>query len=165
MSGAKVLVVDAGGRGNAIAHAFAKSPLVERVYVAPGNAGSSMIEKCEIALSKGGPLKEIPGLVSFAKKEGVGLTFVGPEGYLSEGIVNVFCDEGLDAIGPRREATILEGSKCDTKDFLKAIGVPIPPHRNFSNPQEAIEYAAAFYQENPNKNLVVKADGLAAGKG
>ncbi|HOI69366.1 MAG: phosphoribosylamine--glycine ligase [Methanosaeta sp. PtaB.Bin087] len=165
MSGAKVLVVDAGGRGNAIAHAFAKSPLVERVYVAPGNAGSSMIEKCEIALSKGGPLKEIPGLVSFAKKEEVGLTFVGPEGYLSEGIVNVFCDEGLDAIGPRREATILEGSKCDTKDFLKAIGVPIPPHRNFSNPQEAIEYAAAFYQENPNKNLVVKADGLAAGKG
>lgn len=165
MSGAKVLVVDAGGRGNAIAHAFARSPLVERVYVAPGNAGSSMLEKCEIALKKGNPIKEIPDLVSFAKKEGINLTFVGPEGYLSDGIVNVFSKEGLDVVGPRREATILEGSKCDTKDFLESIGVPIPSHRNFSDPGEAKEYASAFYRQNPKKNLVVKADGLAAGKG
>ncbi len=165
MSGAKVLVVDAGGRGNAIAHAFARSPLVERVYVAPGNAGSSMIEKCEIAQKRGSPIKEIADLVSFAKKEGIDLTFVGPEGYLSDGIVNVFSNEGLNIVGPRREATILEGSKCDAKDFLKAIGVPIPRHRNFSDPGEAKKFAVAFYQENPEKNLVVKADGLAAGKG
>jgi phosphoribosylamine--glycine ligase len=165
MSGAKVLVVDAGGRGNAIAHAFARSPLVERVYVAPGNAGSSMIEKCEIAQKKGSPIKEISDLVSFARKEGIELAFVGPEGYLSDGIVNVFSEEGLDIVGPRREATILEGSKCDAKDFLETIGVPIPRHRNFSDPEEAKEYASAFYRENPEKNLVVKADGLAAGKG
>jgi len=165
MSGAKVLVVDAGGRGNAIAHAFARSPLVERVYVAPGNAGSSMMAKCEIALSRGTPIKEIPNLVSFARAEGIDLTFVGPEGYLSDGIVNVFSKEGLEIVGPQREATILEGSKCDTKDFLRAIGVPIPRHQNFSNPDEAKEYASAFYRDNPKKNLVVKADGLAAGKG
>jgi phosphoribosylamine--glycine ligase len=165
MSGAKVLVVDAGGRGNAIAHAFARSPLVARVYVAPGNAGSSMMEKCEIAQKKGGLLKEIPDLVSFAKKEEIDLTFVGPEGYLSDGIVNVFSKEGLDVVGPRREATILEGSKCDAKDFLESIGVPIPSHRNFSDPREAKKFASAFYREFPEKNLVVKADGLAAGKG
>ena len=165
MSGAKVLVVDAGGRGNAIAHAFARSPLVERVYVAPGNAGSSMMEKCGIALNKGNPIKEIEDLVSFAKKEGIDLTFVGPEGYLSDGIVNVFSKEGLEIVGPRREATILEGSKCDAKDFLESIGVPIPSHRNFSDPGEAKKFASAFYRENPEKNLVVKADGLAAGKG
>lgn len=165
MSGAKVLVVDAGGRGNAIAHAFARSPLVEQVYVAPGNAGSSMIEKCSIAQKKGRPIKEIPDLVSFAKKEGIDLTFVGPEGYLSDGMVNVFLEEGLDIVGPRREATILEGSKCDAKDFLEKIGVPVPRHRNFGDPEEAKEYASSFYRENPEKNLVVKADGLAAGKG
>jgi len=165
MSGAKVLVVDAGGRGNAIAHAFARSPLVERVYVAPGNAGSSMMEKCEIALNKGSPIKEIPDLASFARKEGADLTFVGPEGYLSDGIVNVFSKEGLQIVGPRREATILEGSKCDAKDFLEAIGVPIPRHRNFSDPGKAKKFASAFYRDNPTKDLVVKADGLAAGKG
>ncbi|HPE63933.1 MAG TPA: phosphoribosylamine--glycine ligase, partial [Methanothrix sp.] len=165
MSGAKVLVVDAGGRGNAIAHAFARSPLVERVYVAPGNAGSSILEKCELASRRGSPIKEISDLLAFAKEEGIDLTFVGPEGYLSDGIVNVFSEEGLRIVGPRREATILEGSKCDTKDFLKTIGVPIPRHQNFSDAGEAEEYAVAFYRENPKKNLVVKADGLAAGKG
>lgn len=165
MSGGKVLVVDAGGRGNAIAHAFARSPLVERVYVAPGNAGSSMMEKCSIALSDGDPIKEIGDLVSFARKKGVDLTFVGPEGYLSDGIVNVFTEVGLDVVGPRREATVLEGSKAEAKDFLKRIGVPIPRHRNFSDPADAKEYISAFYTDNPEKNLVVKADGLAAGKG
>ena len=165
MSGGKVLVVDAGGRGNAIAHAFARSPLVERVYVAPGNAGSSMMEKCKIALSDGDPVKEIPELASFARKERIDLTFVGPEGYLSDGIVNVFSEEGLDVVGPRREATVLEGSKADAKDFLKRIGVPIPHHRNFTDPEEALGHVSAFSAENPEKNLVVKADGLAAGKG
>ena len=165
MSGGKVLVVDAGGRGNAIAHAFARSPLVERVYVAPGNAGSSMMEKCRIALSGGDPVREIGDIVSFAKKMSVDLTFVGPEGYLSDGIVNVFTEEGLDVVGPRREATVLEGSKGYAKDLLKEIGVPIPHHRNFTDPEEALGHIASFCAENPEKNLVVKADGLAAGKG
>jgi len=165
MSGAKVLVVDAGGRGNAIAHAFARSSQVEKVYVAPGNASSSMMEKCEMALVKGSQVKDIPDLAAFAKKNNVDLTFVGPEGYLSDGIVNFFQEEGLAVVGPLKEATILEGSKCDTKDFLESIGVPAPGHHNFSDPKKAKEYVSSFYAENPGKNLVIKADGLAAGKG
>ncbi|MFB3766576.1 MAG: phosphoribosylamine--glycine ligase [Methanotrichaceae archaeon] len=165
MTGHNVLVVDAGGRGNAIAHAFARSRAVERVYVAPGNAGSEMIEKCKLAVKDGRPLKSIPELLSFAKGENIDLTFVGPEGYLSDGIVNRFQEDGQRIVGPRREAAILEGSKCFTKDLLKSLNVPVPPCRNFSDPEEAKEYAERSYAENPEGGLVVKADGLAAGKG
>ena len=165
MSGAKVLVVDSGGRGNAIAHAFARSQAVEAVYVAPGNAGSEMIEKCRIAVDGSRALKSISDLLSFAKRESIDLTFVGPEGYLSEGIVNVFQEEGQRIVGPRKEAAILEGSKCYTKDLLKSLKVPVPPCQNFSDPESAKEYARQYCAENPKKGLVVKADGLAAGKG
>jgi phosphoribosylamine--glycine ligase len=165
MSGAKVLVVDSGGRGNAIAHAFARSTAVEAVYIAPGNAGSEMIEKCRLAMDGGKSLKSISELLSFAKKESIDLTFVGPEGYLSEGIVNIFQEEGQRIVGPKKEAAILEGSKCYTKDLLKSLGVPVPPCQNFSDPEDAKEYARQYCAENPGKNLVVKADGLAAGKG
>jgi len=165
MSGAKVLVVDAGGRGNAVAHAYARSPLVEKVFVAPGNAGSSMLEKCQLASSGDRPLKSVSELLSFAEKEGIDLTFVGPEGYLSEGIVNQFSEQGQNIIGPRREAAILEGSKCYTKDLLKSLGVPVPPCSNFSDAKSAREYASQYCAEHPGKGLVVKADGLAAGKG
>lgn len=165
MSGVKVLVVDAGGRGNAIADAFARSASVETVYVAPGNAGSDMMRKCRQAASDGRPLKSISDLLAFANSERIDLTFVGPEGYLSDGMVNVFQDNGLAVIGPKREAAILEGSKCYTKDFLKSISVPVPPYANFSDPGEAKEYAVAFCDANPKKGLVIKADGLAAGKG
>lgn len=165
MSGAKVLVVDAGGRGNAIAHAFARSAAVETVYVAPGNAGSEMIDKCRLAVDGGKALKSIPELLNFAKKEGIDLTFVGPEGYLSDGIVNVFQEEGQRIVGPRKEAAILEGSKCYTKDLLKSLNVPVPPCQNFSDAKDAREYARQYCSENPDKGLVVKADGLAAGKG
>jgi phosphoribosylamine--glycine ligase len=165
MSGAKVLVVDAGGRGNAIADAFARSPLVDAVYVAPGNAGSEMMKKCRLATNDGRPLKSISELLSFAEREGIDLTFVGPEGYLSEGIVNVFREEGQRIVGPEKEAAILEGSKCLTKDFLKGIGVPVPPFSNFADPQEAKDYVIQFCDANPDKGLVIKADGLAAGKG
>jgi len=165
MSGAKVLVVDAGGRGNAIAHAFARSPQVEAVYVAPGNAGSTLMEKCSMAAEGGKSVKEIPAIIAFAKKRVIDLTFVGPEGLLSEGIVNSFREEDLPIVGPQREATILEGSKCDAKDFLKSIGVPVPTYRNFSDQKEAKEYVSQYYGDNPDENLVVKAEGLAAGKG
>jgi phosphoribosylamine--glycine ligase len=161
MSGHNVLVVDSGGRGNAIAHAFARSSLVERVFVAPGNAGSATMDKCEQVKD----LKSIQDMLSFAKKSDIDLTFVGPEGYLSDGIVNAFQEAGQRIIGPKREAAILEGSKCFTKDLLKSLGVPVPDFRNFSDPEEAKGYASQFYGENPEKNLVVKADGLAAGKG
>ncbi len=165
MSGAKVLVVDSGGRGNAIAHAFARSQAVETVYVAPGNAGSEMIEKCCIAMDGGRALKSISDLLSYAKRESIDLTFVGPEGYLSDGIVNAFQEESQRIVGPRKEAAILEGSKCYTKDLLKSLNVPVPPCQNFSDPESAREYAQQYCAENPKKGLVVKADGLAAGKG
>jgi phosphoribosylamine--glycine ligase len=165
MSGAKVLVVDAGGRGNAIADAFGRSKAVDRVFVAPGNAGSEMMKKCRLANNDGRPLKSISELLTFAKKEDLDLTFVGPEGYLSDGIVNVFQEEGQRIVGPKKEAAVLEGSKCSTKDFLKSIGVPVPTYRNFSDPKEAKEYVAQFYNAHPVKGLVIKADGLAAGKG
>ncbi len=165
MSGAKVLVVDSGGRGNAIAHAFARSAAVEAVYVAPGNAGSEMIAKCRLAAQDGKTPKSIPELLSFAKKECIDLTFVGPEGYLSDGIVNAFAEEGSRILGPRKEAAILEGSKCYTKELLKSLGVPVPPCENFADAGEAKEYARQYCADNPGKGLVVKADGLAAGKG
>jgi phosphoribosylamine--glycine ligase len=165
MSGAKVLVIDAGGRGNAVAHAYARSPLVEKVFVAPGNAGSSMMDKCRLAVQEGKPLKAIPELLSFVEGQGIDLTFVGPEGYLSDGIINQFSEEGQRIIGPCREAAILEGSKCYTKDLLKGLGVPVPPCSNFSEAKEAREYALQYCAEHPDKGLVVKADGLAAGKG
>ncbi|HWQ18325.1 MAG TPA: phosphoribosylamine--glycine ligase [Methanotrichaceae archaeon] len=160
MSGHKVLVVDSGGRGNAIAHAFARSDKVDAVFVAPGNAGSTMLNKCKLASAK-----SIPELLKFAEKSGIDLTFVGPEGYLSDGIVNIFEEAGQRILGPRKEAAILEGSKCFTKDLLKDLGVPVPDHRNFSEPGAARDYACEFYSQNPGENLVVKADGLAAGKG
>lgn len=165
MTGHNVLVVDAGGRGNAISHAFARSEAVERVYVAPGNAGSEMIEKCKLAMNARKSLKSIPELLNFAKNENIDLTFVGPEGYLSEGIVNIFQEDGQRIVGPRREAAILEGSKCYTKDLLRSLNVPVPPCKNFSDPEEAKEHARQFYAEDPDSGLVVKADGLAAGKG
>jgi phosphoribosylamine---glycine ligase len=165
MSGAKVLVVDAGGRGNAIAHAFARSQAVEAVYVAPGNAGSEMMDKCRVAARQGKALKSISELLDFAMAEGIDLTFVGPEGYLSEGIVNDFQEKGLRIVGPRKEAAILENSKCYTRDLLKSLRIPIPPFRNFSDAAEAKEYVRLHFAENSGSGLVVKADGLAAGKG
>jgi len=165
MSGKRVLVVDAGGRGNAIAHAFARSAAVERVFVAPGNAGSEMVEKCRLATDKDKVVKSISDLLNFAKKESIDLTFVGPEGYLSDGIIDIFQEKGQRILGPRKEAAILEGSKCYTKDLLKRLGVPVPPCQNFDDAHDAREFARATLTENPGKGLVIKADGLAAGKG
>ena len=165
MSGKRVLVVDAGGRGNAIAHAFAKSRSVEKVYVAPGNAGSEMMEKCRLATIEGKVAKAIPELLRFVEKEKIDLTFVGPEGYLSAGIVDIFQEHDQRILGPKKEATVLENSKCQTKELLKKLNVPVPPFQNFSDAEEAKEYAQQRYAEDPGRGLVVKADGLAAGKG
>jgi phosphoribosylamine---glycine ligase len=165
MSGKRVLVVDAGGRGNAIAHAFARSAAVETVYVAPGNAGSEMIDKCRLAQEKGKTPKTISEMLAFVKQNNIDLTFVGPEGYLSDGIVNIFQENDQRILGPRREAAILEKSKCYTKDLLKSLHVPLPPCQNFHDSIEAKEYAIQCFSETPDTGLVVKADGLAAGKG
>uniref|UniRef100_A0A7C3MGE6 Phosphoribosylamine--glycine ligase n=1 Tax=Archaeoglobus fulgidus TaxID=2234 RepID=A0A7C3MGE6_ARCFL len=160
----KVLVVDAGGRGNAIAHAFSRSEHVKEVYVAPGNGGSEFFEKCRIAKLNGrsiSSIRAINEIVNFAKKHEVDLAFIGPEEPLSLGIVDRLEEEGIPAVGPEKDATILEASKCWAKDFLKKIGVPIPEYANFDDPEEAKEYI----KEKFDNGIVVKADGLAAGKG
>lgn len=157
-----VLVVDAGGRGNAIAHAFSRSDKVKRVFVAPGNSGSEFFEKCEIAKLEGRPIssiRDLEGIVKFAKSN-ADLVFIGPEEPLSLGIVDKLEEEGLMVVGPKKEQTILEASKCWAKDFMKSIGVPIPDYRNFEDPEEAKEFI-----RNSSGKIVVKADGLAAGKG
>jgi phosphoribosylamine--glycine ligase len=164
---AKVLVVDAGGRGNAIAHAFARNNNVKRVFVAPGNAGSEFFEKCQQAKLNGRPIpsiRAIEEILSFAKKEGVDLVYVGPEEPLSFGIVDELEEEGIPVVGPSKNATILEASKCWAKDFLSRIGVPIPEYKNFDDANEAKDYVEEYYSANKG-DLVVKADGLAAGKG
>ncbi len=164
----KVLVVDAGGRGNAIAHAFARSSKVKRVYVAPGNGGSFLFEKCTIAELNG---KKIPSIraideiVKFAVKNRIDIAYIGPEEPLSLGLVDRLEEAGIPAVGPKKKATILEASKCWAKDFMRRIGVPIPDYWNFDDPDEAKSFVREYYQNYPEKNLVVKADGLAAGKG
>ncbi len=160
----KVLVVDAGGRGNAIAHAFSRSERVKEVYVAPGNAGSEFFEKCKIAKLDGKKISSIRALdeiVEFAKKAEVDLVYIGPEEPLSLGLVDMLEEAGIPAVGPKKEATILEASKCWAKDFLKKIGVPIPEYKNFDDPEEAKMYVKEAFSDG----IVVKADGLAAGKG
>lgn len=160
----KVLVVDAGGRGNAIAHAFSRSAKVKEVYVAPGNGGSELFEKCRIARLNGEKIpsiRAIEEIVRFARHVDVDLAYIGPEEPLSLGLVDRLEEEGIPAVGPKKEATILEASKCWAKDFMKKIGVPIPDYANFESPDDAKEYI----RENFKDGIVVKADGLAAGKG
>ena len=159
----KVLVVDAGGRGNAIAHAFSRSDKVKEVFVAPGNAGSNFFEKCKQVKLNGkfiSSIRAVDEIVEFAKKEDVDLVFVGPEEPLSLGIVDKLEEEGILAVGPKKEATILEASKCWANNFMAKIGVPIPEYKNFDDVNEAKEYVKSF-----DGGIVVKADGLAAGKG
>ncbi|MCX8191080.1 MAG: phosphoribosylamine--glycine ligase, partial [Candidatus Aenigmarchaeota archaeon] len=160
----KVLVVDAGGRGNAIAHLFSKSEKVEEIYVVPGNGGTYFFQKCKpIESYKGKKLtiRSVDEIVELAKREDIDLSFIGPEEPLSLGIVDRLEEEGIPTIGPKKDATILEASKCWTKDFLKEIGVPIPKYENFDDPYEAMEYVEQYFKNG----VVVKADGLAAGKG
>ncbi len=159
---ARVLVVDAGGRGNAIAHAFSRSEKVKEVYVAPGNAGSEFFPKCK-QLKEVKSIRDLDGIVRAAKKLEVDLVFVGPEEPLSLGIVDLLEEEGIPAFGPKKEQTLIEASKCWAKDFLAKIGVPIPDYRNFDDVEEAKEYVKEQFESG--KKVVVKADGLAAGKG
>lgn len=164
----KVLVVDAGGRGNATAHALSRSPYVGKVYVAPGNYGSYFFEKCEVGLLEGGPIpsiRDIDKIVKFAKNVGVELAVVCPEEPLALGLVNRLEEEGILAFGPRKEAVLLEESKCWTKELQREVGVPVPDFEVFDDAKEARDYVEEFYGRERGKNLVVKADGLAAGKG
>lgn len=153
----KVLVIGSGGREHALAWKAAKSPLVERVFVAPGNAGTSAeaaIENVPIEAS------DTAGLINFARERGVGLTIVGPEDPLAAGIVDAFGEAGLPCFGPSAAAAQLEGSKSFAKDFMARHGIPTAAYGTFHN----IDDAVAFIHKL-GAPIVVKADGLAAGKG
>src|SRR5512138_1278711 len=149
----KVLVVGTGGRDHAIAWKFTESPRVRQVFVAHGNAGIAETAACV-------NLRTAEEMAEFAEKERIDLTFVGPEKPLSAGIVDLFESRGLAIIGPNQKASRLESSKCDAKVILRELGIPVPEFENFSDPAKARDYVRSV-----GYPVVVKADGLAAGKG
>ncbi len=152
-----VLVIGSGGREHALAWKTAQSTNIEKVFVAPGNAGTSTEDKVEnIDISS----DDITGLVAFAKTNKIELTIVGPEQPLVDGVVDAFQAEGLAIFGPSAKAAQLEGSKAFTKDFLARNNIPTGYYQNFTE----IEPALAYVREQ-GAPIVVKADGLAAGKG
>ncbi|HEY3859924.1 MAG TPA: phosphoribosylamine--glycine ligase [Gammaproteobacteria bacterium] len=153
----KVLVIGGGGREHALAWKLAQSPQVEKVYVAPGNAGTAHEKKCENVRIKADDLR---ALLDFALGQGIGLTVVGPEGPLVLGLVDVFTQAGLQCFGPTRMAAQLEGSKVFSKDFLKRHHIPTAEYESFNLIEPALEYL-----RSKGAPIVVKADGLAAGKG
>jgi phosphoribosylamine--glycine ligase len=152
-----VLIIGAGGREHALGWKVAQNPNVETVFVAPGNAGSALEPKLEnVAVD----VEDIQGLVAFAKEKNIELTIVGPEAPLVIGVVDAFTDAGLAIFGPTQAAAQLEGSKAFTKDFLARHAIPTGAYANFTE----IEPALAYVREQ-GAPIVVKADGLAAGKG
>ena len=153
----KVLIIGNGGREHALAWKTAESDQVEKVFVAPGNAGSASENKVE-NVNIG--VTDIADLVAFAKKENIDLTIVGPEAPLVIGVVDAFEKEGLAIFGPTAAAAQLEGSKAFTKDFLARHNIPTASYGNFTE----IEPAVAYIKQQ-GAPIVVKADGLAAGKG
>lgn len=153
----KVLVVGSGGREHTLAWKLRQSTHVDEIFCAPGNAGTARIGK-NVALSD----CDLDGLVSFAKENEIALTVVGPEAPLVAGIVDRFQSEGLKVMGPSATAAQLEGSKVFTKDFLKNHGIPTAAFEVFENPADAEARLKAGAFKFPT---VVKADGLAAGKG
>ena len=152
-----ILIIGSGGREHALAWKAAQSPQVSKVYVAPGNAGTAQENKMEnVAIGA----EDIQGLIHFAKEAQIELTIVGPEAPLVAGIVDEFIAQGLACFGPTRGAAQLEGSKAFTKDFLARHDIPTAAYGNFTETQEAITYI-----REQGAPIVVKADGLAAGKG
>lgn len=151
----KVLIVGSGGREHAIATSVAKSPLVDKIYCAPGNAGIGQIA----ALVPIGAM-EFDKLVAFAKEEQIDLTIIGMDDPLVGGVVDVFEAEGLRVFGPTKAAAILEGSKAFSKDLMKKYNIPTAGYETFTDSEEAISYL-----KTAKFPIVLKADGLALGKG
>lgn len=151
----KVLIVGSGGREHAIAWSVAKSDKVEKIYCAPGNAGIAQYAEC-VAIGA----MEFEKLASFAKEHEVDLTIVGMDDPLVGGIVDVFENEGLRVFGPRKNAAILEGSKAFSKDLMKKYHIPTAGYENFDDAEKALDYL-----ETAKFPIVLKADGLALGKG
>ncbi len=156
-----VLVIGSGGREHALAWKLKQSSRASRVFVAPGNAGTAFdCENVDLAAS------DIPGLIQFAKQNKVGLTVVGPEVPLCAGLTDAFQSEGLRVFGPSKSAAQLEGSKIFCKRTLFSADIPTAESWTFTNPAAALEFAEERFADTPqNVPLVVKADGLAAGKG
>ena len=153
----KTLVIGSGGREHALAWKLAQDPNVDVVYVAPGNAGTAKEAKCEnLPIGVG----ELDALAQFAQDNDIALTLVGPEAPLVEGVVDLFESKGLPIFGPTQAAAELEGSKAFTKDFLARHKIPTAAYQNFTEIEPALAYC-----ETLGAPLVVKADGLAAGKG
>lgn len=153
----KVLIIGSGGREHALAWKALQSPLVEKVFVAPGNAGTAREDNMEnVAID----VMAFDELEAFAKANDIGLTIVGPEAPLVDGLVDQFAAAGLKAFGPSKGAAQLEGSKAFTKDFLARQKIPTADYQNFTE----VEPALAYLREK-GAPIVVKADGLAAGKG
>ncbi len=151
----KILIVGSGGREHAIAWKVAKSSKAEKIYCAPGNGGIEEYAEC-VPIGA----MEFEKLAAFAEEKKVDLTVVGMDDPLVGGIVDVFEAKGLRIFGPRKNAAILEGSKAFSKDLMKKYGIPTAAYENFDNPQEALAYL-----EHADFPIVLKADGLALGKG
>ncbi len=153
----QVLIIGSGGREHALAWKVAQNPQVDTIYVAPGNAGTALEHKVQ-NVNIG--ITDIPALVAFAQDKAIELTIVGPEAPLVIGVVDAFRAAGLPIFGPTQSAAQLEGSKAFTKDFLARHNIPTAAYANFTE----IEPALAYVREK-GAPIVVKADGLAAGKG
>ena len=151
----KVLIVGSGGREHAIAWKVAQSKKVDKIYCAPGNAGISEVAEC-VPIGA----MEFDKLVAFAKEKEIDLTVIGMDDPLVGGIVDVFEKEGLRVFGPRKNAAILEGSKAFSKDLMKKYHIPTAAYETFTDPEKALEYL-----ETAKMPIVLKADGLALGKG
>ena len=151
----KVLIVGGGGREHAIAWKVAKSPTVEKLYCAPGNAGIAEVAEC---VNIG--VMEFDKLTAFARENQIDLTIIGPDDPLAAGAVDAFEAAGLRVFGPRKNAAILEASKAFSKDLMKKYGIPTAAYETFTSPE-----AALAYLETAKMPIVLKADGLALGKG
>tara|TARA_Y100001936_G_scaffold253619_1_gene319464 strand:+ start:2810 stop:4090 length:1281 start_codon:yes stop_codon:yes gene_type:complete len=151
----KVLVIGGGGREHALAWKLKQSPRVSKVYISPGNAGTALEEGIQNI-----SVTAIPDLINFAKNELIGFTIVGPEAPLAEGIVDAFRLEGLKIFGPNQQAIQLEASKDYSKSFMRRHKIPTAEYEAFCDPVEAHKYL-----EKVGAPIVIKADGLAAGKG
>ena len=151
----KVLIVGSGGREHAIAWKVAQSPKVDKIYCAPGNAGISQVAEC-VPIGA----MEFQKLVAFAKEKEIDLTVIGMDDPLVGGVVDVFEAEGLRVFGPRKNAAVLEGSKAFSKNLMKKYNIPTAAYETFTDPDKALAYL-----ETARMPIVLKADGLALGKG
>ena len=151
----KVLIVGGGGREHAIAAAVARSNRVDKIYCAPGNAGIAKLAEC-VPIS----VMEFDKLADFAVDNKIDMAIIGPDDPLVGGIVDVFEERGIRTFGPRKNAAILEGSKAFSKDLMKKYNIPTAQYENFDDPEKALKYL-----ETAKMPIVLKADGLALGKG